>query len=109
MGRVTGLGKYGNGLIHRRWLCGGSQPGRPHTNLVDLDTFNRCQGLTSPANTGTAMHSVNPQCELPHFSSPYSFDDRRVGEIRAPGEGDHSVEEFQELRELREGMAVALS
>jgi hypothetical protein len=55
------------------------------------------------------MHSVNSQRELRHFSAPYCFDDRRAGEIRVPGEGDYSMQEFRELRELREGMAVALS
>jgi hypothetical protein len=63
---VAGLCQRGKGTIHRQRILIGGNASRSHANFLDLQAVGPGESLAHPANTRTAMHSINTQCKFGH-------------------------------------------
>src|SRR5208282_5697871 len=64
---IPGLGQRCNGNIDWRGLLGGTYTRSSNSNLDNFDLLTQVQCLTNPANTGAAMHSIDPKRKLCQF------------------------------------------
>jgi hypothetical protein len=63
---IAGLCQRGEGAINRKRILIGGDASRAHANFFDLQAICPGEGLAHPANTRTAMHSLNTQCKFGH-------------------------------------------
>lgn len=65
---VSGFGQSSYGEFDGRRIRRRHEPRSAQTHFLHLDSFSRAQRLRDTPNTGSAVHAVNAQCELPHCS-----------------------------------------
>jgi hypothetical protein len=63
---VAGLCQGREGAVHGQRILIGGKTSRSNANFLNLQAVGSGESLAHPANTRTAMHSFDTQCEFGH-------------------------------------------